>query len=145
MDRQLKDPKASTQAYLEKHKVHELIEGLLADLLYHKPANPEQYIVSQLERVKVTGTKPLLNKQDLRTMFGMFDITNRGVVTEQQANNALWTVLGSRSPAIASEQKNHHASKMQLGQNEFVDYMATALGEATPLCKGIADGDAAAA
>jgi hypothetical protein len=44
-----------------------LLQGLLAELMYNKPANPKQYIVMQLEKIKVAGTKPLLNKQDLDT------------------------------------------------------------------------------
>jgi hypothetical protein len=35
--------------------------------MYTQPANPKQYIVMQLEKIKVAGTKPLLNKQDLDT------------------------------------------------------------------------------
>lgn len=44
---------------------------LVAELLYHKPQDPKQYIVTYLERTKVAGTKPLFNKQDLHTMFEM--------------------------------------------------------------------------
>jgi hypothetical protein len=35
--------------------------------MYNKPPNPKQYIVMQLEKIKVAGTKPLVNKQDLDT------------------------------------------------------------------------------
>jgi hypothetical protein len=44
---------------------------LVAELLYNKPQDPKQYIVSYLERTKVAGTKPLFNKVDMHTMFEM--------------------------------------------------------------------------
>ncbi|WIA19360.1 hypothetical protein OEZ85_003988 [Tetradesmus obliquus] len=117
------DPKAKTQEYLEQHKLAELMEGLLAELMYNKPANPKQYIVMQLEKVKVAGTKPLLNKQDLDTMFGMFDVTNRGAVTEQQARNALKTVLGSRAPTAAAAAADAPPDTVPLGRDDFVQLM----------------------
>jgi hypothetical protein len=49
-----------------------LLQGLLAEIMYNKPANPKQYIVMQLEKIKVAGTKPLLNKQDLDTSESRF-------------------------------------------------------------------------
>lgn len=33
-------------------------------------------------------------QEDLRTMFGMFDITKRGLMTEDQVNNAQRSILG---------------------------------------------------
>ncbi|WIA39629.1 hypothetical protein OEZ86_005708 [Tetradesmus obliquus] len=137
---QFEDPKAKTQEYLEQHKLAELMEGLLAELVYIKPANPKQYIVMQLEKVKVAGTRPLLNKQDLETMFGMFDVTNRGAVTEQQARNALKTVLGSRAPtAAAAAAADAPPDTVPLGREDFVQLMDSALVAATPLCRGSAD------
>ncbi|KAF6258446.1 hypothetical protein COO60DRAFT_1692475 [Scenedesmus sp. NREL 46B-D3] len=118
------DPKAKTQEYLEQHKLGELMEGLLAELMYNKPPNPRQYIVMQLEKIKAAGTKPLLNKQDLDTMFCMFDVTNRGAVTEQQARNALRTVLGSRAPAAAADAS---ADSSPLGREDFVQLMDAVL------------------
>jgi Ca2+-binding EF-hand superfamily protein len=109
---------------------------LLAELIYSKPAKPKQYLAMQLEKIKVAGTKPLLNKQDLNTMFGMFDVTAKGCVTEQQAANALRTVLGSRAPEASA---GTEASSLPLGQEAFVKYMTSALCSAMPLCKGAED------
>jgi len=108
-----------------------LLQGLLAELLMHKPADPKQYIIAQLEKIKVAGTKPLLDVQDLSTMFGMFDVTKRGVVTEEQANQALRTVLGCRAP----QHNVSGASASALCQQDFIAYMSEALQAATPLCK----------
>ena len=45
-------------------------------------------------QVKMTGAQPLLSKEDLHTMFAMFDLTHRGAVTAEQANAALRSALG---------------------------------------------------
>lgn len=58
-------------------------------MLFHKPDNPRKFIVKYLEEVKVSGTQPLLTEADLRTMFGMFDITKRGVMTPEQVSQVL--------------------------------------------------------
>ena len=63
------------------------VEVLTAQLLFHKPDNPKRFVVKYLEEVKVTGTRPLLTEEDLKTMFGMFDITKRGVMTEEQVRH----------------------------------------------------------
>lgn len=97
----------------------------------HKPADPKQYIIAQLEKIKVAGTKPLLDVQDLSTMFTMFDVTKRGVVTEEQANQALRTVLGCRAPKPSVS----GVSASALCQQGFIAYMSEALQAATPLCK----------
>lgn len=110
-------------------------QGLLAELIYNKPPNPKQYIVTQLEKIKVAGTKPLLDQADLQTMFGMFDVTKKGVVTEQQATNALRTVLGTRAPA--ADPATAHANSLALvNEEQFIKYMTKVLVQATPLCKG---------
>eukprot|EP00878_Enallax_costatus_P031218 GHUV01034117.1.p1 GENE.GHUV01034117.1~~GHUV01034117.1.p1 ORF type:complete len:144 (+),score=49.69 GHUV01034117.1:665-1096(+) len=129
------DPKASTQEYLEQHQIHELLEGLLAELIYNKPPNPKQYIVTQLEKIKVAGTKPLLDQADLQTMFGMFDVTKKGVITEQQAKNALRTVLGSRA-AAADPAAGKASESALINEEQFMNYMTKVLVQATPLCKG---------
>lgn len=107
------------------------IQGLLADVLINKPANPPQYIVAQLEKIKVAGTKPVLDTQDLSAMYGMFDVTGRGAVTEQQASNALRTVLGQRAPKPGVD-----AATTVMCRQQFVSYMQTSLVSATPLCQG---------
>jgi hypothetical protein len=106
-------------------------QDLLADVLIHKPANPAQYIVAQLEKIKVAGTKPVLSTEDLSAMWGMFDVTGRGAVTEQQASNALRTVLGQRAP-----KPGVHAATTVMCKQHFVSFMQTSLVSATPLCKG---------
>ena len=90
----VEDPRKKTEDYLQKHGLKDTVEvlalgsqdqtqqmlaklvvtflqGLISELLYNKPANPKQFIVDYLEKIKVAGTKPLLTQDDLKIMFGM--------------------------------------------------------------------------
>lgn len=144
------DSLEATQAYLAKHHIHELMEGLLAELMFHKPANPQQWLVAALEKAKVAGTRPLLDAGDLDAMFRLFDVTQRAHVSQQQADTALATVLGARRAAAAaaaiagcsgggSSGGRARSSSVLLGQEQFVRYCGSVLAAATPLCKGLAE------
>jgi hypothetical protein len=78
-------------------------QGVLAELLFHKPDDPRAFIVAALERVKAAGARPLLDGRDLSAMFDMFDVTRSGTVTAAQANAALATALGGARAAEATE------------------------------------------
>lgn len=78
---------------------------------------------------QTTGSKPLLDEQDLGVMFGMYDQTHKGVVTAGQADNALRTVLGAAAGAGAAD------PQQKLRQGEFVEYMSGVMRKATPYCQ----------
>lgn len=88
------DPRKGAEDYLERHKLPQLMEALTATLLFHQPGDPRDHMCKYLENVRKIGTPPLLTESDLATMFHMFDVTNRGTVTAEQANNALRSILG---------------------------------------------------
>ncbi|GIL53691.1 hypothetical protein Vafri_9327 [Volvox africanus] len=124
----MEDPRAKVEAYLENNKIPQLFEAITAELLFYKPEKPREYIVKYLENAKVTGTSTLITEQDLDTMFGMFDITKRGVVTAEQANRALQVILGPS----ADLSEVGVASSAKLSKVEFVDAMSQALKRASP-------------
>ncbi|GIL84998.1 hypothetical protein Vretimale_9841 [Volvox reticuliferus] len=124
----MEDPRAKVEAYLENNKIPQLFEAITAELLFYKPEKPREYIVKYLENAKLTGTSTLITEQDLDTMFGMFDITKRGVVTAEQANRALQVILGPS----ADLSEVGVASGAKLSKGEFVDAMAQALKRASP-------------
>ncbi|KAG2438174.1 hypothetical protein HXX76_005781 [Chlamydomonas incerta] len=124
----MEDPRAKVEHYLETNKIPQLFEAITSDLLFYKPANPKEHIVKYLENVKVAGTAPLINEQDLETMFGMFDITKRGTVTAEQANRALQVILGPAADLAEVGVK----PGSNLTKDQFVSSMAHALKRASP-------------
>ncbi len=105
-----------------------IFQAITAELLFYKPENPREYIVKYLENAKISGTSTLITDQDLETMFGMFDITKRGVVTAEQANRALQVILGPSADLA----EVGIASTAKLAKADFVEAMAQALKRASP-------------
>ncbi|KAG2491371.1 hypothetical protein HYH03_010369 [Edaphochlamys debaryana] len=124
----MEDPRVKVENYLEGNKIPQLFEAITADLLFYKPEDPKAHIVKFLENAKVAGTTSLINEQDLDTMFGMFDITKRGVVTAEQATRALQVILGPS----ADLKEVGVAPTAKLTKEQFVSAMSEALTRASP-------------
>mmetsp|Transcript_6805 Transcript_6805/g.17374 ORF Transcript_6805/g.17374 Transcript_6805/m.17374 type:complete len:132 (-) Transcript_6805:264-659(-) len=126
------DPEDVTVKYMQEHNVTALFEDLLAFLMFSKPDDPKKALISRLENMKAEGQGvPMINADDLRAMFGMFDITHREVISVAQANAALKTVLGPDAD-ITSESLWGSETKM-MKKDDFVKYMGKALQEAVPM------------
>jgi hypothetical protein len=120
------DPRQQVQDYLTQHKIPELFEAVTAQLLFYKPTDPKEYSCQYLAQVKEFGTPPLLTAVDFETMFGMFDITNRGVITAEQATSALKNLLGKGASLCLPE------GKQFLLKEEFVTAMDAAMKDSAP-------------
>jgi hypothetical protein len=64
-------------------------------------------------------------------MFGMFDITKRGVISAEQANNALSSILGPSADLAASGEEVNAL----LTKDQFVNAMMEALKRNVPYKK----------
>lgn len=45
------DPRAEAEQYLEKHQIPKLFEQLGAAVVYSKPDNPREFLISELRRI----------------------------------------------------------------------------------------------
>jgi hypothetical protein len=104
------------------------VQALVAQLLIAKPDDPKQFLVEYLEKTKTDGVLPIVNDQDLDTMFNMFDLTKRGTVSVQQANAALQTIIGANAD-ITSVGVNPEKA---LSRVEFISSMNKAIKLAVP-------------
>ena len=105
---------------------------MTAQLLFHKPRDPQAFLVTLLQQIKTHGTKPLLDSSDLETMFGIFDVTNRGVLTKQQAYRALKTVLGPEHRLVKERIADSEDDQSMINKDAFVASLTAALAEAVP-------------
>jgi hypothetical protein len=126
-------------------------QGLLAELLFHKPVDPRKFVIDQLERAKAAGGRPLLAASDLASMYDLFDVTKAGAVTAAQAAAALATALGGARAAEAIEAAAHGGGPAaaaagnplagrdlgarRLDKQEFVKCVGEVLIRATPNCQ----------
>ena len=62
------------------------MQGMTAALLLQKPSDPCKFLADYLTGLQKQGGQPALTREELRVMFGMFDVTEKGVVSVAQAN-----------------------------------------------------------
>jgi hypothetical protein len=76
--------------YLRAHHIPELIENLIAGLVYARPEDPRQYLIEKIENLRdARDTKqpphhPLFAEQNIRGCFSLFDVSGRGTITLEQ-------------------------------------------------------------
>jgi hypothetical protein len=45
------DPKKEAVAYLEEKRIHSLFELLLSKIMFHKPEDPQEFLLEELTRI----------------------------------------------------------------------------------------------
>ncbi|XP_019399111.1 PREDICTED: EF-hand calcium-binding domain-containing protein 10-like [Crocodylus porosus] len=97
----------SGREYLARHRVAELLHGLGALLLHHRPERPREFLIQALERIKLakqTGVDYpyLMDEPNLEAMFEMLDTASQGYITLVQYKEALKT-LGLSAQDVSYE------------------------------------------
>ena len=95
---------ADAEAYLAEHKIHEVMEYLCAQLVYHKPADPRAFLADELRNLQskrgaassgaagpaLPGSAlSLFSEGDYAVMFGMLDPLNEGTLSARQVHKAV--------------------------------------------------------
>ena len=106
------------------------LQVLTAQLLFHKPDDPQAFSVDLLSTMRDQGAKHLLDKGDVETMFGMFDITHQGSLSKQQAHRALKTVLGAEHQLVTASAEDGADTQTKLTKAQFVTYVTKGLQSA---------------
>ncbi|KAG3190043.1 hypothetical protein PC128_g11515 [Phytophthora cactorum] len=98
-----KDPKVRAELYMASHGIKELFEGLGTLLLYHRPSNPREFLIQQLDEMRKAKQEqrhePFFEENDLKVMFAAFDIKEQGFITTEQYDQALLN-LGIEKPTL---------------------------------------------
>ncbi|DBB03430.1 TPA: hypothetical protein ACH3X3_010790 [Trebouxia sp. C0006] len=101
--------KQKVDDYLRYHGLGPLLEGMTAALLLHKPAEPCKFLADYLTGLQSQGAQPALSREELRIMFGMFDVTEKGTVSVAQANQVfvaqMHGALRAAAPTLAEAAK----------------------------------------
>ncbi|XP_020603105.1 EF-hand calcium-binding domain-containing protein 10-like [Orbicella faveolata] len=88
---------SDAQEYLKKHKIMELFENLTAQLIYERPEDPKAYMKQFLEKLKDARTVQrnypcIFDDSNVRSLFGMLDVTGKGFITYEQYKQGLETL-----------------------------------------------------
>ncbi|XP_073329025.1 EF-hand calcium-binding domain-containing protein 10 [Pagrus major] len=83
--------------YLKQHRIMELMDNLTSMLFFHRPENPREFLVEQLEQLKISRQSDvigpnLFNNTNLNAVFGILDPTNQQYITFAQYKHALTTL-----------------------------------------------------
>ncbi|XP_054633787.1 EF-hand calcium-binding domain-containing protein 10 [Dunckerocampus dactyliophorus] len=82
-------------AYLEKHKIFDLMKNLTSMLFFYRPEDPKEFLIEKLQQLKQSrdggGAKApsLLSHANLDAAFGIVDPANEKYVTFAQYKQAL--------------------------------------------------------
>ncbi|XP_007896763.1 EF-hand calcium-binding domain-containing protein 10 [Callorhinchus milii] len=95
----MEDPREQeASAYLREHKVLELLENLTSMLLYHRPDNPREFLITELENVMTVRDlyseryPCLFDDSNLVAIYGILDTTKQGFITQAQYVEAFKTL-----------------------------------------------------
>ncbi|XP_067855932.1 EF-hand calcium-binding domain-containing protein 10 [Heptranchias perlo] len=109
-------------AYLRQHQILELLDNLTSMLLYHRPAKPLDFLVDQLEKLKIarqteTDYPCLFDESNLDAVFGILDTTKKGHITLNQYTEALKT-LGVKNFVTQPEGASNNEISLATFKNE---------------------------
>ena len=120
----------SAREYLEEHRIPELLENLVAALVYHRPDNHREFMLKHIENLKKAkedfqDPPCMFDISNIQSVYGMLDITKRGHITMEQYKEAMKCMGVSKyntGPAGAELNK--------ITQETFVRELKTSLKDA---------------
>ncbi|KAM3926330.1 EF-hand calcium-binding domain-containing protein 10 [Leptodactylus fuscus] len=83
--------------YLREHKIMELVNNLTSLLLYHRPERPREFLITQLEKLKLARLADmeypcLFDESNVDAVFRILDPSGQGYITGTQYIEALKTL-----------------------------------------------------
>ncbi|XP_068132367.1 EF-hand calcium-binding domain-containing protein 10 [Hyperolius riggenbachi] len=83
--------------YLRENKIMELVNNLTSLLLYHRPERPREFLITQLEKLKLARLADveypsLFDESNVEAVFGILDPAGQGYITGTQYIEALKTL-----------------------------------------------------
>ncbi|KAM5172995.1 EF-hand calcium-binding domain-containing protein 10 [Mantella aurantiaca] len=88
---------AEAEEYLRENKIMDLVNNLTGLLLYYRPERPREFLISQLEKLKLarladSGYPCLFDESNVEAVFGILDPAGQGYITGTQYTEALKTL-----------------------------------------------------
>ncbi|XP_066448050.1 EF-hand calcium-binding domain-containing protein 10 [Eleutherodactylus coqui] len=99
--------------YLRENRIMELMNNLTSLLLYHRPERPREFLITQLEKLKLARLADaeypcLFCESNVDAIFGILDPSGQGYVTGTQYTEALKTLGVDVSNLPAPREKITH-------------------------------------
>lgn len=120
MEPKIVDQRAEAREYMEKQKISKLFDILGSKLARMKPEDPNEFLLKELKDIshlKATDQPvSLFTEADIETMFSIFDLTNRGYVTQTQYMKAL-SAVGIETPRLPAP------AEQQINKAKFISHI----------------------
>jgi nicotinamidase/pyrazinamidase len=111
------DRRTDSVNYIESNNIHVIFQKLTAALVYHKPANPKEFLIQEIQKLQKQRTSDqsrlsLLSDSDLATMFSMLDPVGAGSLSGKQVMQGL-TGLGLKPKAAVEPTSSFDVEKFK--------------------------------
>ena len=84
----MNDPRQETMRYFEQHQILEIFEYLGTKVSSEKPEDPNGFLLNELAKITAARSRnqkvTVFTEKDIRALFSVFDLTNRGYLTKEQ-------------------------------------------------------------
>eukprot|EP01013_Petalomonas_cantuscygni_P040296 TRINITY_DN7216_c0_g1_i2.p1 TRINITY_DN7216_c0_g1~~TRINITY_DN7216_c0_g1_i2.p1 ORF type:complete len:143 (+),score=21.90 TRINITY_DN7216_c0_g1_i2:168-596(+) len=84
-----------SEEYVANHKLEDFFQHILSLIVHHRPDDPRQFIIEEIDRIKAGKPTPLIDESDLDTMFDMLDITRQRTVSGAAVIQVLQSIAAS--------------------------------------------------
>jgi len=82
------NPREDTMKYFEQHQLLQVFDYIGAKLASEKPSDPNAFLLNELTKINAARTRgqkiTIFTEKDIRALFSVFDLTNRGYLTKDQ-------------------------------------------------------------
>uniref|UniRef100_A0A8C0XNS0 EF-hand domain-containing protein n=1 Tax=Castor canadensis TaxID=51338 RepID=A0A8C0XNS0_CASCN len=115
------DREQQAKKYLEKHRIMELLHYVTSILLFIRPKNPREYLISLLERLRIAKLTDVaipffMDNSNIVAMFEMMDSSGKGTISFVQYKEALKTLGLSAADEVLND--DGHLVTLEKFRNE---------------------------
>ncbi|CAE8587373.1 unnamed protein product, partial [Polarella glacialis] len=83
--------------YLKQHRIMELFNDLAASVCFHKPEDLKSFLIQELQLREREGAEAgNFEDSEIKAVFGLADLMQMGVISDQQAKAALFSLANSQ-------------------------------------------------
>mmetsp|Transcript_7686 Transcript_7686/g.14359 ORF Transcript_7686/g.14359 Transcript_7686/m.14359 type:complete len:134 (+) Transcript_7686:59-460(+) len=90
--------------YLRKHRIIEIFNDLCASLAFHKPGDVRDFLIQEIQKREHEGAEVgFFEDSEIVAVFNLMDLMQNGIITNNQAREALFSLTNSQKQKEAVE------------------------------------------
>eukprot|EP01013_Petalomonas_cantuscygni_P040295 TRINITY_DN7216_c0_g1_i1.p2 TRINITY_DN7216_c0_g1~~TRINITY_DN7216_c0_g1_i1.p2 ORF type:complete len:131 (+),score=24.93 TRINITY_DN7216_c0_g1_i1:168-560(+) len=117
-----------SEEYVANHKLEDFFQHILSLIVHHRPDDPRQFIIEEIDRIKAGKPTPLIDESDLDTMFDMLDITRQRTVSGAAVIQVLQSIAASVPSDLDPEAQIDREAFVRIVSGRFAAFTEGAAG-----------------